>query len=71
MVRQKEIAPTIGIICAANVLTTFSVQAPAICSFVIAKKGAETPVYYFLVVVAFGAGSAGGKAAQASAASWR
>ena len=68
MVRQKEIAPTIGIICAANVLTTFSVQAPAMCSFVIAKKGPKPPVYYFL---AFGAGSGAGINAQASAASWR
>jgi hypothetical protein len=70
MVRQKESTPTIGIICAASALMPLSTQAPAMWSFVIAKKGAEAPVYYFFVVVAFGSTGAGIKA-QASAASWR
>ena len=36
MVRQKDKAPTIGIICAASALTTFKVQAPARWSLLIA-----------------------------------
>ena len=37
MVREKEIAPTIGITCAATVLNILRVQAPTIWSFVMAQ----------------------------------
>jgi hypothetical protein len=63
MVRENEIAPTIGITCAATVLNILRVQAPTMWSFVI-KKRAFAPFYFF----AFGSATGAGIKAQASLA---
>ncbi len=64
MVRENEIAPTIGITCAATVLNIFKVQAPTMWSFVMIKKRAYAPFYFF----AFGSATGAGIKAQASLA---